>query len=94
MPYSGRVDEILPMDADGHQPMNTDIAVTSDGAPADNGQHGNNIEEDTKGDVVANGQNTESSFENHSNGETDAKASSNDINVPPESNSDETETEE
>ncbi|KAM1811895.1 hypothetical protein ACFX12_028479 [Malus domestica] len=94
MPYSGRVDEILPMDADGHQPMNTDIAVTSDGAPADNGQHGNSMEEDTKGDVVANGQNSESSFENHSNGETDAKASSNDINVPPESNSDETETEE
>ncbi|CAN6561850.1 unnamed protein product [Malus baccata var. baccata] len=94
MPYSGRVDEILPMDADGHQPMNTDIAVTSDGAPADNGQHGSNMEEDTKGDVVANGQNTESSFENHSNGETDVNASSNDINVPPESNSDETETEE
>ncbi|CAN6697109.1 unnamed protein product [Malus baccata var. baccata] len=94
MPYSGRVDEILPMDTDGHHPMNTDIAVTSDGAPADNGQHESNMEEDTKGDVIANGQNTESSFENHSNGETDVKASSNDINVPPESNSDGTETEE
>ncbi|KAM1607720.1 hypothetical protein ACFXTH_028453 [Malus domestica] len=62
MPYSGRVDEILPMDTDGHHPMNTDIAVTSDGAPADNGQHGSNMEEDTKGDVVANGQNKEFFF--------------------------------
>ena len=94
MPYSGRVDEILPMDTDGHHPMNTDMALTSDGAPTDDGQHGSNMEEDTKGDVATNGQITESSFENQSNGETDAKASLNDINMPPESNSDETETEE
>ncbi|KAM1229509.1 hypothetical protein ACFX2G_040678 [Malus domestica] len=89
MPYSGQVGELLPIDTDVHHPMDTDMPVTSEGAPDDNAQHGSNMEEDTKGGVVGNGQNTESLFKNHSNGETDAKAS-----VPPESNSDETELEE
>lgn len=78
----------------GQHHMDTDIPVTSDGAPEDNTQHGSNLEEDTKMDALANGQNLESSLENHSNGGTDVEAGGGDRNVPPESNSDETNMEE
>lgn len=103
MAYSGRVAPSI--DASEEQttqqksisrqhPMDTDIPVTSDGAPEDNTQHGSNLEEDTKMDVLANGQNQESSLENHSNGGTDMESGGGDRNVPPESNSDETNMEE
>ncbi|BFG20393.1 hypothetical protein CerSpe_066670 [Prunus speciosa] len=103
MAYSGRVAPSIDASEEqttqqksisGQHPMDTDIPVTSDGAPEDNTQHGSNLEEDKKMDVLANGQNLESSLENHSNGGTDVESSGGDRNVPPESNSDETNMEE
>ncbi|KAL6288695.1 hypothetical protein ACE6H2_006205 [Prunus campanulata] len=102
MAYSGRVTPSIDASEEqttqqksisGQHPMDTDIPVTSDGAPEDNTQHGSNLE-DKKMDVLANGQNLESSLENHSNGGTDVESSGGDRNVPPESNSDETNMEE
>lgn len=104
MAYSGRVAPSIDASEEqttqqksisGQHPMDTDIPVTSDGAPEDNNtQHGSNLEEGIKMDVLANGQNLESSLENHSNGGTDVEAGGGDRNVPPESNSDETNMEE
>lgn len=99
MAYSGRVAPSIDASEEqttqqksisGQHPMDTDIPVTSDGAPEDNTQHGSNLEEDTKMDVLANGQNLESSLENHSNGGTDVESGGGDRNVPPESSSEET----